>query len=251
MRFISICLIGLFVLSGCTPVPVRDGVDNSKASDANASLGVAYMMKGNYEVAMRKLKKAIQYNEDNPDAHHYIAELYNRIDENKLAEKHFEIALDLAPQDSSIKNNYGIFLCGQKKVKEGVELFENVLNDPLYKNKGKAYENMGVCTLSSGNIFQAKNYFQQALTINKNLPTSLLSMAQIEFDKQHINLAAQYLSRFNKNSTHTAQSLWLGYLIERKLGNKNRTASYSVLLKGKFPDSKEAKLLEKLQSRNK
>ena len=81
------------------------------------------------------------------------------------------------------------------------------------------------------------------------MPASLLGLAQIEFDKQHIKIAASYLDRYNKIAPHTPQSLWLGVLIERKRGHKGKAGSYAVFLKGKFPESKEAMLLEKLERR--
>lgn len=227
----------------------REGVNPKKASEANAELGVAYLTRGNYEYAMNKLKKALAYDDDNAKAHHYIAELYRRLGENDLASEHFKEAMNLEDEDSSIKNNYGIFLCGIGSYEKGMNLLTAALTDPLYKEKGRVYENMGICTQNQGNIKLAEEHFRKALTLDENLPASLLGMAQIEFDKQNIKSAATYLNRYNKISQHTAQSLWLGVLIERKSGRKGRAGSYAVLLKGKFPDSKEAKLLQKLERR--
>ena len=236
-------------LIGCAAKTERAGIDVKKASIANTDLGVAYLSRGKNNVAMIKLKKALAYDDENANAHHYIAELYRRLGENDLANKHFKEAMDLADEDSSIKNNYGIFLCGIGSYDEALKLFKEVLTDPLYKDTGKVYENMGICTQQQGNILLAGKYFETALSFNKNLSAALLGMAQIEFDKKNIKGASLYLNRYNKISRHSAQSLWLGVLIERKSGHKGRAGSYAVLLKGKFPDSKEAKLLKKLERR--
>lgn len=242
-------LLLLFVVTGCSMTTERQGVDVKKASVANSTLGVAYLTRGKYDIAMRKLKKAIEYDDENANAHHYIAELYRRLKENELAEEHFEEAMDLAEKDYSIKNNYGIFLCGVDSYDKGMSLLKSVLSDPLYNNKDQVYENMGLCSQKQGNLKNAKNYFVKALKMNANLPGALLGLAQIEFDGQRIKSAASYYNRHNKISGHTAQSLWLGVLIERKKGNKGRSGSYGVLLKGKFPDSEEARLLKQLERR--
>ena len=251
MRKISYLLIMMLLLSlgGCAMEVERKGIDVKKASAANANLGVAYLSRGNYEYAMNKLKKAIKYDDDNANAHSYIGELYRRLGENDLAREHFEKAMDLAPDDSSIKNNYGVFLCGAGAYGKGMKYLSEALADPLYGDKGRAYENMGICSQNQGNIKKSEEYFTKALTLNENLPASLLGLAQIEFDKQHIKIAASYLDRYNKIAPHTPQSLWLGVLIERKRGHKGKAGSYAVFLKGKFPESKEAMLLEKLERR--
>ena len=41
----------------------------------------------------------------------------------------------------------------------------------------------------------------------------------------------------------SAESLWLGLRIERKLGNKTAEASYALQLKRKFPDSPQTQAL--------
>jgi len=242
-------LFAVLILTGCSSTTELAGVDSKKASAANAELGVAYLSRGNYEVAMNKLKKALSYDDDNADAHHYIAELYRRLEQNDLANEHFKEAIDLNEEDSSVKNNYGIFLCGIEKYKEGLALFNQVLLDPLYSDKGKAYENMGLCTQKQGNLKKSEQYFISALKFNANLPGALLGMAQLAFDQGKIDTASTYLNRHNKISRHSPQSLWLGVLIERKKGRSGRSGSYAVLLKGRFPDSKEAKWLKKLKIR--
>lgn len=242
-------LLFLLVVSGCASKVEREGVDSEKASVANAELGVAYIAKGNYNVAMTKLKKAIAYDSENANANHYIAVLYGQLKQNDLADRYFKIAMELDEEDSSIKNNYGIFLCGTSSYEKGLKLLNEALLDPLYSDKGQAYENMGLCAEKQGNIRNAENFYNTALTFKKNLPAALLGLAQIEFDKKNIQSAASYFDRYTKIAQHTAQSLWLGVLIERKKGRGGRSGSYALKLKRNFPDSKEAKLLKKLNIR--
>lgn len=242
-------LLVLLLLAGCATKTERVGFDAEKASIANAELGVAYLRQGKYKVAMTKLKKAIAYDSDNAKANHYIAILYGQLKQNDLADSHFKIAMELDNEDSSIKNNYGIFLCGTSSFEKGLKLLNEALLDPLYSDKGQAYENMGLCAEKQGNIRNTENFYNTALTFKKNLPAALLGLAQIEFDKKNIQSAASYFDRYTKIAQHTAQSLWLGVLIERKKGRGGRSGSYALKLKRNFPDSKEAKLLKKLKIR--
>lgn len=245
-------IIGLsffLIVTGCAGKPEREGFDAKKASVANTELGVAYLSKGQYKVAMVKLKKAIAYDDDNANAHHYIAELYRRLEENELADKHFKAAMDLSENDSSLKNNYGIFLCGTGSYEKGLKLFNKVLADPLYRDKGQAYENMGLCAEKQGNILNAEMYYKTALKFNSRLPSALLGLASIAFDKKQINKSSAYLNRYNQLTQQTSQSLWLEILLARKKGLKGHAGSLAIKLKQYFPDSKEAKLLKKLKLR--
>lgn len=243
---------GLFLvllISGCSSITERAGFDAKKASISNSDLGVAYLRQGKYKVAMTKLKKAIAYDEDNAAANHYIAILYGRLNQNELATEYFKKALELDEESSSIKNNYAIFLCGTGYYKKGLTYLNQVLLDPLYSDKGQAYENMGLCAEKQGNIRTAEKYYTSSLKFNRNSPSALLGLAQISFDKRNIKAASEYLNRHNKISQPTPQSLWLGILIARKKGMKGQAGSLAIKLKRYFPDSKETKYLEKLKIR--
>jgi type IV pilus assembly protein PilF len=41
----------------------------------------------------------------------------------------------------------------------------------------------------------------------------------------------------------TAEALWLGVRVERRLGDRNSEASYALQLRNKFPNSREARAL--------
>ena len=239
----------LLTASGCASKVERVGFDAQKASAANTELGVAYLAQGKYNVAMTKLKKAIGYDSENIKANHYIAELYRRLEQHDLAEEYFQKAMKLDENDSSIKNNYAIFLCGINSIDKGLELLNKVLLDPLYADKGQVYENMGLCVEKQGNIQYTEKYFKTALKFNSNLPAALLGMAQISFDKNNITAASDYLTRHNKVNRSTSQSLWLELLISRKRGLKGKVGSIAAKLKQFFPDSREVKLLKKLKLR--
>ena len=222
---------------------------SKRAANINVQLGVGYMSQGRYDFAKTKLEKALSQDPTNADIYHYMAELYRRLGDFETAEANFQKALKLDGTNTALMNNYGVFLCSQKHYDEANEYFEKVLKDPLYQSKDLVYENMGVCSLKEGNLLKAEKYLNKAYSLNPNLPTTALNLAQINFDKQLMDQANFHFQRFLKMADHTAQSLWLGYLLEMQNGNKNQAASYAVLLKGKYPESNEAKLLQKHETR--
>lgn len=240
-------VLGALLFSGCASQTEVEGTDLTRASELNAELGLAYLQQGRTEIANTKLEKALEQNPDNGNANHYMAELKRRVGADSEAARYYRKAITLLPQDSALKNNYGVFLCSQGQYDEGFTYLFQVLDDPLYEAKDQVNENLGLCAHQRGNLHMAEQFLQAALKANPRLPNSLLAMAQIRYDQRDFNSSYSYYKRFLTLSQQNSESLWLGILLEHQRGNRDAVQTYATLLKGKFPDSKEAKLLRKMQ----
>lgn len=249
----ALLITSALLLGACTTTSKPELSDERlrQASDLNAELGVRYMQQGDNERAMGKLQKAISQNDDNARAHHYLGELYRRVNRPEEAQRHFEEALDITPKDPSLLNNYAVLLCDMKKYTESNRYFEKALDDPVYSGKAGIYENMARCAEGQNNLKRAEEYYLQALRLDPMLPNANLGMARMTFDMSLYTQSRQYLERYLERRKHNAQSLWLGILLERQAGNRNRVASYAMLLKGRYPNSEETRKLRKLESQGK
>ena len=247
-RIVSVGVLILF-LSACTTV--NTSADTQRAAELNAQLGLGYLKQGQYKRALSKLDKALSFDSSNANAYHYKAELYRRLNDHAKAEEYFKQAIDLAPNNLTIQNNYGVFLCDTGRYDEAILLFKKPLQDALYSHKSQSYENIGLCRLRQGQITQAEQAFNQALKYNPKASKSLLELAKIRFDGGNKVAAYDLYTRYLAVAPHTPESLWLGILLESGRGEKNTVSSYKVRLKGKYPDSKETKLLLKLESQGK
>ncbi len=238
-------LLAAALLTACTVQPVREvRSDAQKAAALNAELGVRYMMQGNNELALQKLQDALKYDHRSLDAHHYIAELYRRLDENEKAERHYREAIKLVPRDesaSSLHNNYGVFLCGIRRYDEAEKQFLTVLNNPVYPARAEVYENLGLCYSEQPNLEKSDLYFRQALNLEPRRPKSLMGLAQVSLERSEYVSARAFLQRYLQVAPHSPASLWLGIRTERVLGDKNAEASYGLLLIRRFPESREAR----------
>ncbi len=249
MKYLALLFIFSTTMFGCTTERSIEPADAERAAELNAQLGLGYMQQGRYEVAMQKLEKALKYNSKNTKAHQVKAELHRRIKEFDKAKAHYEVALELSPTNAALHNNYGVFLCDIKDYDGAQIQFNIAVDDSLYSEKDQVYENIGLCELSRGTLQKAENALRKALQLNPKLAKSLLNMAQLSFDKKDTQAAYAYFGRFLAVSQHTAASLWLGYLLEQERNNQESATSYAMTLKGKFPDSKEAELMRKLESK--
>lgn len=226
----------LLLLSACAGTPTRD----PRSAQVNAELGLRYMLQGQNEIALEKLNRALEQDPQSATAHHYLAELYRRLGESDDADRHYRRAIELDDDNSSIYNNYGVFLCNEKRYDEAEKQFLKVLENPVYTGRAQTLENLGVCMRAKGDSAKATEYFRKALQADPRSPIALLAMAELSHAAGNSLSARAYLQRYNEVGPHTPESLWLGVRVERALGNKGAAASYGLLLKNRFPDSEEA-----------
>jgi len=231
------------MLTACSAHQARDLNQPRTPAEINAEMGLRYMQQGDYQVALGKLKRALEQDSRLASAHHYIALLYNRLGSTDLAGQHFARAIKLAPGNAAIENNYGVFLCEQGHYREAEARFLRVLQVPDYKHPGEAYENAGLCALRSSDTTKAASYFRRALEFNPLRANSLYQMMKLSFDSGRLRDAQDFLQRYEKVASHSRQSLWLALRIERRLGNQAAARDYAQRLRRRFPDSAEARSL--------
>jgi type IV pilus assembly protein PilF len=214
-----------------------------KAAEINMRLGLNYMQRGDYAIALEKLEKALRQNPNLPSAHNTIALLYQRLGENEKAESHFLEAVQRAPKYSEAQNNFGVFLCQQGRYEEAEKYFLKAVENPLYNSKAMALENAGLCTKRIPELERAENYFRKALQLEPTLSKSLLQMASISYEQQSYLQARGYIQRYQQASQWTAQALLLAIKTENKLDDQDAVASYKLILRSRFPDSDELKMV--------
>ena len=91
----------------------------------------------------------------------------------------------------------------------------------------------------------AEQYFRRALSLQPNDPMALLQMGQISYREGKLGDAGDYVSRFNDLVSPTAESLWLAFRVEHKLGNRLAAAKLASQLRHRYPGSKEGQALQR------
>lgn len=232
------------MLAACASKPPQGG---ESSAQINARLGLSYMQQGNYDVALEKLKRALEQDSDLADAHHYIAELYKNLRNTELAEQHYRRALRLTPGDAALQNNYAVFLCDNGRYGEAEERFVRAARTPGYQRPDEAYQNAAMCLLRIPDRDKAKRHLRQALEINPVLASALYQMTVLSFDTGEPLQARAFLQRYEAIARHTPQSLWLGVRIERALDNAAAAADYARQLRNDFPRAEETARLRETE----
>jgi type IV pilus assembly protein PilF len=235
------------LLTACSSQPKKLSSTGETAAEINARLGLGYMQEGNYDVALDKLNRALKENPRLPAAHHYIAELYKRLKNYDLAEEHYRRAIDLAPDDAAVQNNYGVFLCDRQRYAEAETHFLKAARMKNYQSPDEAYNNAALCALRIPDKDKARKYFRAALEANALLASALIQMSALSVEENDYPKARAFLQRYEAIGPKTAQSLYLGAMIEQHLNNATAAAEYARELREQFPTADETARLQEMK----
>jgi type IV pilus assembly protein PilF len=242
MKRLLVLACGVLLATACKG-PTQIAEEHKRTAKIYMELGVGYMREGKMDLAMSNLQRSLELEPDYSDTHNAIAVLYEQLGNSNKAREHFQRSIRLDPKNSRARNNYGRFFCKAGKLAEAEVEFLAAVQNPLYRTPEKAYTNAGNCALEEPDVEKAEEYFRKALAVNSAYAPALSSMARLSFDLENYISARAYLQRYAEVASHSAETLWLGVRIERLLGDRNALATYSVALKGRFPDSEQTRLL--------
>jgi type IV pilus assembly protein PilF len=213
------------------------------AARVNTDLGQQYMRKGNLELALEKLNRALEYDSSYVDAHTVIAVLYETIGDTAKAGEHYKRAAELKPKAGAVNNNYGWYLCRSGKFAESQGYFDRALTDPFYKTPSLALSNSGSCLLKAGKRDEAENALRRALALDPNDAEALLQLGNVMYEKGEFFSARAFVQRHEGLSSPRPDALLLGRNVELRLGNGDAAREYTRKLLQSFPDSEQARLL--------
>ena len=245
-------VLGAVLLAGCAGEPASQDskaaspqadTDGLQRARAFTNLAGAYYARAQYKIALDELRKAIIADSHYGPAYDVYGLIYMDLEEDTLADENFRRAIELDRNDSEARNNYGWFLCTRGRYQEGLEQFKAALRNPLYTRPEQAMTNAGLCAEKSGDLMLAEANLVKSLKLQPDNPNTILKLAALNFRQDRLPDAQRLLEHYAELAPPTAESLWLGVRLERKLGNRSQEAAYGLQLRKNFPDSNEARML--------
>jgi type IV pilus assembly protein PilF len=232
----------LAILAGCsTPSENSQALKSAKVHTELAGL---YYERAQLGIAMDELTQALQADQDFAPAYSVRGLVHMALREDKEAEEDFKHSLRLDNTDSDTQNNYGWFLCQRGREKESIAHFMAAIKNPMYTTPGLAYLNAGVCSRKGGNVKDAEDFLQKSLQVQPGMAQALFALADLNFANGDYFAARKNFADFSqKTNNPTAEQLWLGVRISRKVGDRNSEASYATQLRNRFPDARETQML--------
>ncbi len=239
----ALAVLAALMLAGCASDSNQRADEESagrKAAETNTSLGRRYMERGQYEVALEKLKRAVVQDPTYAPAHTVLGVLYETLGMTEEAGEEYRLAVRHAPANGDVNNNYGVYLCSQGQGEQADTYFMTAIADPFYATRHVAYANAGRCALDRGDLDNAEKNLRQSLEYDGKYAPALLPMAVLSYRKQAYLPARGFLQRYEAVGEENAASLSLGYRVETALGDSAAAERYLRRLTERFPGSAEA-----------
>jgi type IV pilus assembly protein PilF len=237
----------LAMLGACSSVPHPQST-NDEAAGYNVQLGLGYLQKGDLSVAKEKLERAESENPRSPKVHSALGLMYERFGDMKRADDEYRTALRYGPNDPEVANNYAVFLCRSSRTEEGVKFFLQAAKNPLYRTPEAAYTNIGVCLRAAHRDDEARQYLLKALTVKPNFGEAAYQVADLEFERGHLNDARAAITQYTDRFEATPDLLLLGVRVARAMGDRVAAEHYARALRMDFPTSDQTRALADLNS---
>ena len=127
-------------------------VSPPSARKLHTELAAGYYERGQMDVALDELNEAVEARSRHAPTYNIYGLVYAVLRRDSKAEQNFQRALELAPNDSDIRHNWGWYLCTHEREREALAQFDIAMRNPLYKTPEIALVNAGRCSASIGDI---------------------------------------------------------------------------------------------------
>lgn len=242
----------LLLAAGCAsqssvetrPVTDTGGADARRRAEVHTALAGEYYARGNHAVALSETRLAIRDDPGYFQAYNMQGLVFMELREDGPAREAFSRALDLAPNNPEVLNNYGWYLCVSNETERGLAMLVKAASDTLYPTPEKAWLSAGLCLKRVGRNNEAEDALRRAVLIRPDLIGALFNLALITFERGAYKDAENYLLRYMRTGAPTLNALVLGVKIARANGDKVGADSFMQQLRRRFPDAPELRALE-------
>jgi type IV pilus assembly protein PilF len=209
----------------------------------HTELAAGYYERGQMAVALEEVNQATKIDPDYARAYNIAGLVYAYLGDDRKAQASFNQALQLAPNDSDIRHNWGWYLCTHDRQRESLAEFDRAVNNPLYRTPEVAMVNAGRCAQAINDDAAAENYFRHALAIQPGNPLASLGLAQLAYKARRYDEARSWMKGVMLMTNPPPEALRVGVCIERKLGDRQAELSYISQLTNRYPDAPETKAI--------
>jgi len=226
-------------------VTASDEPDSAKRARVRMELASAYFSRGQMTTALDEVKLAIAADPNMGAAFNLRGLIYANLGDDRLAEESFRHALQINTRDADTMQNYGWYLCQQKRYPEADVLFRQAMAVPQYRDVPRTLLTQGVCQARAGELAQADATLSKSYEIDPSNPATAVNLAEVLFRRGEFERARFYVRRVNSNNNlSNAQTLWLAARIEQRLGNQQGAQDLGTQIRNRFPQSREAVAFE-------
>ncbi len=206
MRYaLFLIFTGVFLVS-C----MRTSPSEKEIALANAARreGEIFLYQQEYTAALARLLAADKILPHDPDLLNSLGLAYLGKGENELARKTFSRALTIRPDYREAANNLGAACLRLEQWDEAIAIFQHLINDLLYTTPHYALANMGWAYLGKKEFSRAHYFFEKSLALEPDFVAGSHGIIQTLFQAGSHEKALEYanscLERFPETPVYHA-----------------------------------------------
>ncbi len=219
--------------SGCVPSSGEGAKDPERMSESEYDIARdLWLRRKNPREALDHALKAVDLNDENPDATHLVALLYmdfcsRSSDECRLpeAERHARMALKARPDYREATNTLGVVLIHQKRYADAIAVLKPLTEDILYQTPENAWGNLGWAQLEAGSLDAAVESLRRSVAAQPLFCVGLFRLGLAHERRREDTAAAEALTRALETQAPGCNGLQEAYAargrIELRLGNQD------------------------------
>ena len=244
VKLVSLCVIGLSLLTACSSGGLKKPSKAEKSQDLSQikiQLAIEYMNVQDYRSAIEAIEQSLASNNRNLNAWMTRAEIYHYLKMTDKAEESYQRALSINPSSAEVNNNYGWYLCNTVgRISDAIPRFDIALKDPTYPTPFVAYYNKGICTARLGQYAQGEALLKQSIAANPGFIVANKELARLKMNEGQVSAADGFFRIYQSQVQQlSADDLLLGWQISQRLGQTQAAAEYEMQLRANFPYSDE------------
>ncbi len=174
---IGSCLLDLGRLDECEAIVKRALTDNEDASQANCFLGMISFRRGDTATALKHLRRAEKGDPRLPGLHSRIGHVYLARQRWVDAQRAFQKALSIDPDDAISHDGLGVAYRRQKRPAEAVK--EHMESIARLHYRPQTHIHLGLALAEAGRMRWAARAFNVALEMNPNNPLPHRCLAEL------------------------------------------------------------------------
>lgn len=177
---------------------------NDGLAPVQVALGRIQATRGNVDLALAALERALEIDANDPEANNAIAKLYSQLGRSQDAEASFRKAIALSPENPTIINSYATFLYDQSRFQEATSQWQKVIR--LAPDHYAALLNLGSVLEWTGSVPEAITMYERSIEIK---PTYMAysNLGNAYSRDQHYNKAVEAY----KQALEIDDSDWLAW----------------------------------------
>jgi type IV pilus assembly protein PilF len=213
--------------------------DVRERAKVHTELGGLYLQNGRIGVAMEEAAIALAADPNYPAVYNLLGLAHMELQEKEAAEENFRKALRLAPTDPEINNNLGWFLCQTGREEESIANFMMAIKNPHYTTPNLPFTNAGICALRIKKDKEAEEYLLRALRSSSQDIKAIFWLGVAYYRSGRLAEAKKVIADLQRLIEPNSETLWIGLLIERQLGDREAENRFASQLRRKFPGTPE------------